>query len=91
MIEIDKAKQLTMNLMLKSFIHYLNNVLGEGLTEEEKNDVANVIFNVMTNSLQPDVACMWNDEIFKIIEKHMDDYDNVLEDIYKDLGWNKII
>ena len=84
-MNIKKIKENTMKIMLYSFIHYLNDELSKDLNQEELDDLANIVFNGMTNSLYPEDALIWNEEIFKIANHKHD----ILKDIYNTLGWNK--
>lgn len=81
----EKAKKSTMKIMLQSFIYYLNEVISEDFSEEELDTIANFTFNVMTNSLYPDTALMWNEEIFRLAEKS--NKEQTIKDIYSVIGW----
>ena len=91
-MDFDKAKNATMKIILQSFVYYINEVLSEDFNEEELEKIMNVVLNVMTNSLYPDTALMWNNAIFNKI-KLIKEYENkieqkkVMEEIFQELGW----
>lgn len=79
----DKLKQSTMDFMLTAVVNHVSNVLDDELTDEQQEQLLNLIMNVMTNSLLPDARLYWNEAIFDRIEKAQ----NVnTEDLFKKMG-----
>ncbi|MFW6226335.1 MAG: hypothetical protein ACOC3V_05210 [bacterium] len=79
-MNLEKAKEATMGILLQSFIYYLNEVLSEDFSKQELEYIANTVFNVMTNSLDPESSYYWNECIFGNVKKSV-------QDIFNDIGW----
>lgn len=79
----DKLKQSTMDFMLTAVVNHVSNVLDDELTNEQQEQLLNLIFNVMTNSLEPDARLYWNEAIFDKVEKAQAASS---EDIFKQMG-----
>ena len=80
----DKLKQSTMDFMLTAVVNHVSNVLDDELTNEQQEQLLNLIFNVMTNSLLPDARLYWNEAIFDRVEKAQAAN---TEDIMKKMGF----
>lgn len=50
--------------MLLSLIHNTN--LMPGLNEEQREELLNSVFNITLNSLNPDAAITWNEQILSL-------------------------
>ena len=79
-----KAQNQTLRFVLNSIVYYVNMI--DELSEDEKENLLNVIFNIMTNSLNPDAAYEFNQAIFSLSES-IREYD--MEKIYDIIGWSK--
>lgn len=72
----------TLHFVLNSIVYYVN-IIPE-LNEKEKENLLNIIFNIMTNSLKPDAAIEFNEAIFSL-SKSIKEYD--MKKIYDIIGW----
>jgi hypothetical protein len=82
-INWDEITQSTMDFLLISLINHVNVNLAEDLTEEEKEQLLNVVLNVVSNSLLPDAREYWNEAIFKKAESVK--YSTILSDMGFDI------
>jgi len=77
----DKQKK-TLRYTLLSIIHHTNSMTG--FSDENKEILLNNVFNIILNSLKPDAAIIWNDEIFRIsMPKHTTQNVKEIMDILK--------
>jgi len=80
----EDLKKKTMEFVLLSLIHHVN-VLE--MTDDEREDVLNITFNVLTNTLQPDCSYYFNEAIFEKVEKFKKmSEDNDVNNILKQMG-----
>lgn len=79
-----KVQNQTLRFVLNSIVYYVNMI--DELNGEEKDNLLNVVLNVMTNSLNPDAAYEFNQAIFSL-SKSIKEHD--MEKIYDIIGWSK--
>lgn len=79
----DEIKEKTMDFVLLSLVNYVNTL---EMTTEEREKLLNIVFNVMTNSLQPDAAYYFNEAIFDKVEKAIQMDEDKSVDILKKMG-----
>lgn len=57
-------QEKALKYILLSLIHNTN--LMPGLNEEQREELLNSVFNIMLNSLNPDAAVTWNEQILSL-------------------------
>jgi len=67
-----------------------NTNLMPDLNEDQKEELLNSLFNIMLNSLNPDAAITWNEEILNMsktakTQQNLEDIKNILKNDFKNL------
>ena len=81
-MEFENAQKATSKVVLYSVIEWVNNL--KTFSEEEKDKLLNVVFNVLTNSFNPDMALYFNEHIFKLSSSLKEEE---LKKLFSEVGW----
>lgn len=83
-MEITKeVEEKTMEFILLSLIHHVNTL---EITSDEREDVLNIVFNVLSNSLYPDARLYFNEAIFDKVEKIKKMDEGNIDNTLKNMG-----
>jgi hypothetical protein len=63
-MDLEKAQKATSKIILYSLVKWVNEL--ETFDDDEKENVSNMVFNVLTNSFNPDMALYFNNTIIDI-------------------------
>lgn len=89
-LDWDGLKQSTMDFVLISVINQVSNELDDELTNDQQEQLLNLIFNIMTNSLLPDARLYWNEAIFKKVEYALEKKsEKATNDILREMGFER--
>ena len=84
--EFERYQQKVLKFTLSSIV---TNVNGLDMTDEEKENLLNIVFNILLNSLNPDAAIVWNEEILSLTsmvkDKNLSSIMSVIKDDFKKL------
>ena len=83
----DKAQKATAKIMMYSLVSWVNQL--ETFDEEEKENVINMVFNVLNNSLKPDMALIFSETILNVAETNWQTKQDVLKLVMEQLNWNE--
>ena len=83
-----QAEKATFKIVLYSIVDCVNGF--QTFSDEEKENLLNIIFNVLTNSLNPDAALALNNLLFEAaenIKKSRHDKEKQMKVIFDQLNW----
>lgn len=85
-MDFEFFQQKAFRYVLMSLVHNTN-ILPD-LDEAQREVVLDNVFNIMLNSLKPDAAVLWNEEILALSKqvKTMQDVDDIMSILRKDFG-----
>ena len=83
----DKAQKATAKIMIYSLLEWVNNL--KTFDDDEKEDIMTLLFNVITNSLKPDMALIFNETILNVPETNWETKENMLKIVMDQLNWNE--
>lgn len=83
-MEFEQAQKVTSKVLLYSVIEWVNGL--KTFSEDEKDKLLNMVFNILTNSFEPTMAIHFNEEIFKLSKSVQEEE---LKKLFDKIGWKE--
>lgn len=85
-MEWEKAQKATAKIILYSLVQWINDL--ETFDEEEKENLLNMVFNVLTNSFKPDMSLHFNETIINVAETLNSTKEDMMKIVLDQLNWD---
>lgn len=82
--EFQYFQERALRFIIQAVVNLTNKL--PDFTEAQKEETINIVFNIMLNSLKPDAAITWNEEILKFsktveTKQHIDEIMQQIQDL----------
>lgn len=86
-MNFEKAQRATAKILIYSLAAWTNQL--QTFSQEEKEQILNLVYNVLTNSMKPDMALIFNDSLFDLAGAIDLEKEEAINQIFDQLNWNK--